>query len=34
MEWEIVTVMIALLGLIATVTKPIMNLTNTITKIK
>ena len=33
MEWEIVTVMIALLGLIATVTKPIMNLTNTITKL-
>ena len=33
MEWEIVTVIIALVGLLATVTKPIMNLTNTITKL-
>ena len=33
MEWEIVTVIIALVGLLATVTKPIMKLTNTITKL-
>ncbi len=33
MEWEIVTVIIALVGLLATVTKPIMKLTNTITQL-
>ena len=33
MEWEVVTVIIALVGLLTTVTKPIMNLTNTITKL-
>ena len=33
MEWQIVTVIIALVGLGATVTKPIMNLTNTLAKL-
>lgn len=33
MEWEVVTVMIALVGLITTVTKPIMKLTKTITEL-
>ena len=33
MEWEVITVIIALVGLLATVTKPIMKLTNTITKL-
>ena len=33
MEWEILTVLIVITGLIATVTKPVMNLTNTITKL-
>ena len=33
MEWEIVTVIIALVGLLTTVTKPILNLTKTITKL-
>ncbi len=33
MEWEIITVIIALVGLVATVTKPIMKLTNTITQL-
>ncbi|MEY8320274.1 hypothetical protein AAK894_04235 [Lachnospiraceae bacterium 46-61] len=33
MEWEILTVLIAITGLLATVTKPVMNLTNTITKL-
>ena len=33
MEWEVVTVMIALVGLISTVTKPIMKLTKTITEL-
>ena len=33
MEWEIVTVIIALAGLLATVTKPITKLTNTITQL-
>ena len=33
MEWEIVTVIITLVGLLATVTKPILNLTKTITKL-
>ncbi len=33
MEWEILTVIIALVGLVATVTKPIMKLTNTITQL-
>ena len=33
MEWEILTVLIVITGLIATVTKPVMNLTNTNTKL-
>ena len=33
MQWEVVTVIIALVGLLATVTKPIMTLTKTITKL-
>ena len=33
MEWQIVTVIIALVGLGATETKPIMNLTNTLAKL-
>ena len=33
MEWEVVTVIIALVGLLATVTKPIMKLTKTITEL-
>ena len=33
MEWEIVTVIIALVGLLTTVTNPILNLTKTITKL-
>ena len=33
MEWEVVTVIIALVGLITTVTKPIMKLTKTITEL-
>ena len=33
MQWEVVTVIIALVGLLATVTKPIMTLTRTITKL-
>ena len=33
MEWEVVTVIIALVGLLTTVTKPIMKLTKTITEL-
>ena len=33
MEWQLVTVIIALVGLFFTVAKPIINLTNTISKL-
>lgn len=33
MEWQIVTVIIVLLGLIVTVTTPLLKLSNTITKL-
>ena len=33
MEWQVVTVIIALVGLFFTVAKPIINLTNTISKL-